>query len=77
MARKDLSEVERRTVASAIAKRYPDLPLEDQHKYVSRVIDYIADTINRGGYPASIVPLAGGKVEFDYLTIEKILDGDR
>jgi len=77
MTRKDLSRVERRTVESAVAKRYPYLPLEDQQRYASLVVDYIADAISTGGTPAFIIPRADGDVDLDYLTIEKILDGDR
>jgi hypothetical protein len=74
MASKDLSRVERRTVASAVAKRYPDLSPGDQQKYVDHVLEFVADAITRGGYPASVIPIAGDKVQIDYLTIEKILD---
>ena len=69
MARKDLSQVEYRTVASAVAKRYPDLTPEDQQQYVSRILGSVADAINNGGYPAVIVPLADGTIEIDYFTI--------
>lgn len=77
MARKSLSRVDRGTVESAVAKRYPHLSPEDQRHYVSAVIEYIADTINNGGYPASIFVRHDGDVELDYVTIEDILDRNR
>jgi hypothetical protein len=75
MARKDLSQIERKTVEAAVAGRYPDLPPEVQRKYASRVIEYVADLISQGAYPASIALLSNGEVKLDYLTIEDILAG--
>lgn len=73
MARRNLPEISLRTVESAVASRYPDLSPEDLRKAASRVIDYIAETIDRGGHPAAVTLLGNGEVEIGYLTIEEIL----